>query len=94
MPWLRRSAKDRGSCGAEGDKGRVKDDDADADADKASSSTPTRKISIGCFGAATLNASLSPVSQSLTSIQVKQPSQSSGVSGTIHGLLKPRVSVE
>jgi len=43
------------------------------------------------FGAATLNASLSPVKRDLTSIEVKQPSSSQSVSGTIHGLLKPRV---
>ena len=78
MPWPRRSEKERGNCGAAGDGGRVNNHSAD-DADKAST-LPTR----------TLNASLSPVSRSLTSIQAKQPSQNS-VSDRIHGMLKPRV---
>ena len=93
MPWPRLSAKERGNCGAVGAGGRVNDHN-DSDTDKASSSLPTtrKNSSIGFFGAATLNATLSPVSRSLTSIEVKQPSQS--VSGTIHGLLKPRVSMD
>ena len=91
MPWPRLSAKERGNCGAAGVGGRVNADDEVAD---KASSVPMRKensSSIGCFGAATLNASLAPVSRSLTTIQARQPSQTSAP-GRIHGLLKPRVS--
>ena len=89
MPWPRRSAKGRDDRGADGDGGRV---DKAHDEDEASPSMPpTRKKAPLGFGAATLNASLSPVSGSLTSIQVKRPSSSQSVSDTINKLLKPRV---